>query len=89
MNIYNQCMKSFALSDANHDLSMLVDKAAEEPILITRQGEEAAVVISPSLYQEMTEALENHEDITAYDSAKTRQEDSVLWQDARKDLGLV
>ena len=82
-------MKSFALSDANHDLSMLVDKAAEEPILITRQGEEAAVVISPSLYQEMTEALENHEDIAAYDSAKARKEDSVLWQDARKDLGLV
>ena len=87
--MYNPSMKSFALSDTDCDLSMLVDKAAEEPILITRQGEEAAVVISPSLYQEMTEALENHEEIAAYDSAKTRQEDSVLWQDARKDLGLA
>jgi antitoxin Phd len=87
--MYNQYMKLFALSEANHDLSMLVDKAAEEPILITRQGEDAAVVISPSLYQEMTEVLENHEDIAAYDDAKARKEDSVLWQDARKDLGLV
>ena len=82
-------MKSFALSDARRDLTALVDKSAKEPILITRHGEEAAVMISPSLYQEMTEALENHEDIAAYDSAKARKEDSVLWQDARKDLGLV
>jgi prevent-host-death family protein len=76
-------MRSFALSDANQDLSSLIDRAAEEPILITRQGKEAAVVISPSLYQEMTEAMEDLEDIAAYDSAKARKEDSVLWQDTR------
>jgi len=76
-------MKSFALSDANQDLSSLIDRAAEEPILITRQGKEAAVVISPSLYQEMTEAMEDLEDIAAYDAAKARKEDSVLWQDTR------
>jgi prevent-host-death family protein len=76
-------MKSFALSDANQDLSSLIDRAAEEPILITRQGKEAAVVVSPSLYQEMTEAMEDLEDIAAYDAAKARKEDSVLWQDTR------
>lgn len=36
--MYNPCMKSFALSDANQDLSPLIDKAAEEPIFITNQG---------------------------------------------------
>jgi prevent-host-death family protein len=76
-------MKSFALSDANQDFSLLIDRAAEEPILITRQGKEAAVVISPSLYQEMTEAMEDLEDIAAYDAAKARKEDSVLWQNTR------
>jgi len=76
-------MKSFALSDANHDLSSLIDRAAEEPILITRQGEEVAVMISPSLYQEMIDALEELEDTAAYDAAKARKEDSVLWQDTR------
>ena len=81
--MYNLSMRSFALSDANQDLSSLIDRAAEEPILITRQGKEAAVVISPSLYQEMTEAMEDLEDIAAYDSAKARKEDSVLWQDTR------
>ena len=81
--MYNLCMKLFALSDANQDFSLLIDRAAEEPILITRQGKEAAVVISPSLYQEMTEAMEDLEDIAAYDAAKARKEDSVLWQDTR------
>jgi len=76
-------MKSFALSDANQDFSLLIDRAAEEPILITRQGKEAAVVISPSLYQEMTEAMEDLEDIAAYDAAKARKGDSVLWQNTR------
>ena len=82
-------MKSFALSDARRDLPTLVDKSAKEPILITRHGEDAAVMISPSLYEEMIEAMEELEDIAAYDAAKARKEDSVLWQDARKDLGLV
>jgi len=81
--MYNLCMKSFALSDANQDFSLLIDRAAQEPILITRQGKEAAVVISPSLYQEMTEAMEDLEDIAAYDAAKARKEDSVLWQNTR------
>ena len=45
--MYNPSMRTFALSDANQDLSSLIDRAAEEPILITRQGKEAAVVISP------------------------------------------
>ena len=57
--------------------------------MITRHGEDAAVMISPSLYEEMIEAMEELEDIAAYDAAKARKEDSVLWQDARKDLGLV
>ena len=87
--MYNTFMKSFAFSDARRDLPTLVDKAAKEPILITRHGEDAAVMISPSLYEEMIEAMEELEDIAAYDAAKARKEDSVIWQDARKDLGLA
>jgi prevent-host-death family protein len=81
--MYNLSMRSFALSDANCDLSKLVDKAAKEPILITRHGKKAAMVISPSLYQEMIDAMEELEDIATYDAAKARKEDSVLWQDTR------
>jgi len=77
-------MKSFAISDARRDLPTLVDKSAKEPILITRNGQEAAVMVSPSLYQEMIDAMEELEDIAAYDAAKARKEDSVLWQDDRR-----
>jgi prevent-host-death family protein len=77
-------MKSFAISNARRDLPTLVDKSANEPILITRNGQEAAVMVSPSLYQEMIDAMEELEDIAAYDAAKARREDSVLWQDDRR-----
>lgn len=87
--MYITHMKSFPLSDARRDLPTLVAKSAGEPILITRHGEEAAILISPSLYEEMLGAIEELEDIAAYDAAKARREDSVLWQVARKDLGLV
>ena len=80
--MYNPSMKSFALSDANCDLSMLVNEAAKEAILITRHGEKAAIVVSPSLYQEMIYAMEELEDVAAYDAAKARKEESELWQDA-------
>jgi len=77
-------MKSFAISNARRDLPTLVDKSAKEPILITHNGQEAAVMVSPSLYQEMIDAMEELEDIAAYDAAKARKEDSVLWQDDRR-----
>jgi len=77
-------MKSFAISNARRDLPTLVDKSAKEPILITRNGQEAAVMVSPSLYQEMIDAMEELEDIAAYDAAKARKEDCVLWQDDRR-----
>jgi prevent-host-death family protein len=77
-------MKSFAISNARRDLPTLVEKSAKEPILITLNGQEAAVMVSPSLYQEMIDAMEELEDIAAYDAAKARKEDSVLWQDDRR-----
>jgi antitoxin Phd len=87
--MYTLFMKTFPFSDARRDLPTLVDKSAKEPILITRHGEEAAILISPSLYEKMLDAMEEIEDIAAYDAAKARREDSPLWQDARKELGLV
>ena len=87
--MYTLLMKSFPLTDARRELPTLVDKSAKEPILITRHGEEAAVLLSPSLYEKMLDAMEELEDIAAYDAAKARREDSTLWQDARKELGLV
>lgn len=87
--MYTLFMKSFPLTDARRELPTLVGKSAKEPILITRHGEEAAVLLSPSLYEKMLDALEELEDIAAYDAAKARREDSTLWQDARKELGLA
>ena len=82
-------MKSYALSDARRDLPTLVDKSAKEPILITRHGDDAAVMISPSLYEEMIEAMEELEDIEAFDEAVASNETPIPWDEVKKDLGLL
>jgi prevent-host-death family protein len=87
--MYNTFMKTLPLTDARRDLPSLIDKVEKEPILITRHGEEAAVLISPSFYEKALDAMEELEDIAAYDSAKARKESSVVWAEARKDLGLA
>lgn len=56
--------------------------------MITRHGIDAAVLVSPSLYEKMIDAMEELEDIAAYDQAKTHREESTLWVEARKELGL-
>jgi hypothetical protein len=38
--------------------------------------------------KKMLDAMEELEDIAAYDQAKTRREESTLWVEARKELGL-
>ena len=82
-------MKTSPLTDARRNLPSLIDKAEKEPILITRNGEEAAVLISPLFYEKALDAMEELEDIAAYDVAKARKESSVVWVEARKDLGLA
>ena len=82
-------MKSYALSDARRDLPTLVDKSAKEPILITRHGDDAAVMISPSLYEEMIEAMEELEDIAAVDEAVLDKSPGIPWEQVQKDLKLI
>ena len=84
--MYNTFMKTLPLTDARRNLPSLIDKAEKEPILITRHGEEAAVLISPSFYEKALDAMEELEDIAAYDTAKARKESSVIWAATKRKI---
>ena len=86
--MYTLFMKSFPLTDARRELPTLVDKSAKEPILITRHGEEAAVLLSPSLYEKMLDAMEELEDIAAVDEAQKDKRPGIPWEQVKKNLGL-
>lgn len=67
--------------------SEVVDKAATEPVFIERRGEVAAVVISPSRYEQLLEALEDREDEQAFDEALAEEGDNIPWEQVKADLG--
>jgi antitoxin Phd len=80
-------MSHYAASRAREVFSEVVDKSANEPVFIERRGEVAAVVISPSRYEQLLEALEDREDEEAFDEALAEEGDNIPWEQVKADLG--
>ena len=86
---YTPHMTSLSISELRADISKAVKTAKKNPIEISRHGEPVAVLVSPSLYEKMIEAMEELADIAAFDEAIKRKDESIPWEKARKDLGLA
>jgi antitoxin Phd len=80
-------MTHYAASRAREVFSEVVDKAATEPVFIERRGEVAAVVISPSRYEQLLKALEDLEDERVFDDALADEGDNIPWEQVKADLG--
>ena len=80
-------MPHYAASKAREFFSEVVETSHTEPVFIERRGRVAAVVISPSLYTKMLEALEDVEDIAAFDEALAEEGDAIPWDQVKADLG--
>ena len=85
--MYNWVMSHYAASRAREVFSEVVDKSANGPVFIERRGEVAAVVISPSRYEQLLEALEDREDEQAFDEALAEEGDNIPWEQVKADLG--
>lgn len=85
--LYNVVMPHYAAARAREVFSEVVDKSATEPVFIERRGEVAAVVISPSRYEQLLEALEDLEDERAFDEALAEEGDNIPWEQVKADLG--
>jgi prevent-host-death family protein len=80
-------MSHYSASRAREVFSEVVEMSATEPVFIERRGEVAAVVISPSRYEQLLEALEDLEDERAFDEALTDEGDNIPWEQVKADLG--
>jgi len=80
-------MPHYAASRAREFFSEVVDTSQSEPVFIERRGEVAAVVISPSLYAKMLDALEDADDVAAFDEALAEEGDTIPWEQVKADLG--
>ncbi len=82
-------MTDVSVAGARANFSDLIDRSKNEAIFIERRGQRAAVVISPERYEQMMDALEQSEDIAAFDEAMAEEGPNIPWTQAKADLGWV
>jgi len=75
------------MSEGRERLSEMVDVARNEAVVFERYGRPAAVMISADRYEEMMEALEEIEDISAFDDAMSEEGANIPWEQVKQDLG--
>ena len=81
-------MTEITITDARADLADTIKRAKKKPIRITNRGEAQAVLVDPSLFEKMLEALEDAEDLAAYDAALADPDPGIPWEQVKKDLGI-
>ena len=80
-------MSSLSVADARKNFSDLLERSQTEAVFIERRGQRAAVVVSPEQYERMLDALEDAEDIAAFDAAMEEEGPNVPWAQVKADLG--
>ena len=80
-------MAKITVSEARQRLSEVVEASRTETVILERYGQPAAILISPSRYEEMMEALEEVQDMVAFDQAMSEEGDNIPWVQVKADLG--
>jgi antitoxin Phd len=82
-------MTTIPVSQARQDLARVIDLAQAEAVTLERHGKPAAVVISVERYDELMTALEDTQDVRAYDLAMEEHGPDIPWDEVQRDLGLL
>ncbi|AZS42300.1 hypothetical protein CVS54_03663 [Microbacterium oxydans] len=85
--MYNSGMSTVSVADARNNLSTVIARSQEEAVFIERRGQRAAVIVSPEQYERMQEALEDAEDVAAFDEAMAEEGPDLPWDQVKADLG--
>jgi len=80
-------MARMAVSEARENLSEALETAQGEAVVLERYGRPAAVLLSPERYEQLMEALEDIEDVAAFDAAMAEEGDNIPWDQVKADLG--
>ena len=85
--LYNVAMVRISVSKARERLSEVVEMSHTEPVELEHYGRRAAILISPDQYDEMLEALEESQDVSAFDLALGETGANIPWEQLKSDLG--
>ena len=75
------------VSAARENISDAVALARTEAVVIERYGRPAAVLVSPERYGQLMSALEDAEDVAAFDAAMEEEGPDVPWSQVKVDHG--
>lgn len=85
--MYTCGMSTISITDARSRLPELIERARGEAVFLERRGEVEAVVISPEQYARMSDALEDVDDVEAFDAAMAEEGENIPWAQVKSDLG--
>jgi PHD/YefM family antitoxin component YafN of YafNO toxin-antitoxin module len=80
-------MVTMNISAARDNLPEAVELARTEAVILERYGRPAAVLVSPEHYARLLAALEDAEDVAAFDAAMDEEGPSIPWEQVKADLG--
>lgn len=86
-DLYNRGMTTIAVSDARKRFASVLEAAQHEAVILERRGEAQAVVLSPSEYERLLEAVEDAADVSAFDEAMAEEGPNIPWDQVKADLG--
>lgn len=87
IEMYNESMSIVSVADARNHFSEVIARSQNEAVFIERRGQRAAVVVSPERYEQLLDALEDAEDVTAFDAAMAEEGPNIPWAQVKADLG--
>jgi prevent-host-death family protein len=80
-------MAKISISKAREKLAEVVEMSRTEPVELEHYGRRAAVMVSPDQYDKMLDALEESQDVAAFDAALAEAGDNIPWEQVKTDLG--
>jgi len=80
-------MVTMNISSARENLPDVVELARTEAVFLERYGRPAAVLVSPEQYEKLVAALEDAEDVAAFDAAMDEEGPNIPWEQVKVDLG--
>lgn len=84
---YDDSMATMKISAARENLPDAVELARTEAVFLERYGRPAAVLVSPERYEQLTAAMEESEDVAAFDAAMSEEGPNIPWDQVKADLG--
>ncbi len=78
-----------SVTSARSGFQHVIDEAQSEAVVLEKRGRRVAVVISPERYEQLLDALEESEDVAAFDAAMAEEGPNIPWAQVKADLGLA